>query len=351
MTDHIDRLRKDTSPIVAIAASAALLYVFSAVLWPFALAFTLAVLISGVSRLIVKILPKAGKWAIFFLTALAVGAVVMIGMLVIVEGTTRLVAELPDVYQRLDQLLGSIVLPGTPSLNLREALARFDFASATSSIVGSFQGGISGLGLTSLFLMFLLASRPMIERKVQIIVASRKSSKVVTVLERSIAGVEAYVLIQSVSGFMIAASGCAVMLMLGLDNALFWSLMIFMFAFLPVVGVLIGSIGPTLFALIQFPTIWPAIIVFGVFQLISFVVGSLFLPKLQADSQNIDPSAGVLAVGIWTVLWGIPGAFLAIPLTLALMYALAQYDRFRWIAVLISNDGIPSPADDAEITG
>ena len=109
------------------------------------------------------------------------------------------------------------------------------------------------------------------------------------------------------------------------------------------VGVVLGSIGPTLFALVQFPTLAPALLVLCGIQAISFIVGNLVLPKMQADSQNIDPAASLLAIGVWTILWGLPGAFLGIPLTLALMYALAQYKSVEWIAILISNDGDPLP--------
>ena len=39
---------------------------------------------------------------------------------------------------------------------------------------------------------------------------------------------------------------------------------------------------------------------------------------------------------------------LSIPLTLALMYALAQYKSVAWIAILISSDGDPLPPDPIE---
>jgi AI-2 transport protein TqsA len=102
-------------------------------------------------------------------------------------------------------------------------------------------------------------------------------------------------------------------------------------------------VAPALFALVQFPSVWPALEIFAAIQLIAFLISSLILPKMQADVQNIDPSASLLAMGLWSILWGIPGAFLAIPLTLALMYQLAQFESLRWLAIFISNDGQPFP--------
>jgi predicted PurR-regulated permease PerM len=41
------------------------------------------------------------------------------------------------------------------------------------------------------------------------------------------------------------------------------------------------------------------------------------------------------------MLWGMPGAFLSVPLTLILMLICAKFDSSRWVAVLLSNDGAP----------
>ena len=171
------------------------------------------------------------------------------------------------------------------------------------------------------------------------------------VLDRTVRGVESYVWIQTVTGLMIAVSSGLVMLIAGLENAAFWALALFLLSFIPVLGVAIGSVAPALFALLQFPTLWPAVSIFLGIQTVSFVVGNLVLPRMQARSQNIDPSASLLAIGVWSIVWGIPGAFLAVPLTLALMFQLAQFDSLRWLAILISNDGRPLSEHDATNEG
>lgn len=142
---------------------------------------------------------------------------------------------------------------------------------------------------------------------------------------------------------MIAVASGAIMFATGLDNALFWTLALFLLSYIPVVGVAVGSVAPALFALVQFQTPWPALVLFLGVQGISFFVGNLVLPKMQADSQNIDPAVSLLATGVWTILWGVPGAFLAVPLALALMFQLAQYESLRWLAILMSNNGHPLP--------
>lgn len=336
-----------TSFLVNFAMASALLYVFRAVLWPFTLALVLAILIIALSERVVRLLPKARRWTVFAITAVIVGGIIVASMAVVIEGASRIVLKMPAMLARIDQLLAMIPAPGG-RLSLEALAQKIELGPVADRLLSSVQDASAGLGLTLIFLFFLLLSKPMIEKRVQSIVASRGGRGLATVLERSFSGVESYMYVQSITGLMIALGSWVVMTAVGLDNALFWSLVIFLFAYLPVLGVLVGSVGPTLFALLQFPSLTPAVAVFVGIQIVSSIVGNLVLPKMQADSQNIDPAASLIAVGMWTVLWGVPGAFLAIPLTLALMYALAQYEDHRWLAVLISHDGDPTPMEPAE---
>mgnify|MGYP006197840075 CR=1 FL=1 len=90
--------------------------------------------------------------------------------------------------------------------------------------------------------------------------------------------------------------------------------------------VTIGSVAPALFALLQFPSPWQGVAIFAGIQVVAFFIGNLIYPRMQADTQNLDPVVTLLALAFWTFLWGLPGAFLAVPMTLMLMMVFAQFD-------------------------
>ena len=140
---------------------------------------------------------------------------------------------------------------------------------------------------------------------------------------------------------MIGGGSLVVMLVLGLDNALFWAFLIFLASYIPIIGGIVGTLVPPVFALVQFPTFWPAIILFGVLQAIQFVVGNIIQPRMQGDSLNIDPVVVLLALAFWGAIWGVAGMFLSTPLTVMMMVILAQFPGTRWIAVLLSENGEP----------
>jgi predicted PurR-regulated permease PerM len=168
------------------------------------------------------------------------------------------------------------------------------------------------------------------------------------VVERIAEDLETYIWVQTITGTILTVSAAAVMLAVGLDNVLFWSVVFFLLTFIPNIGVTVGSVAPALFALLQFPTLWQALVIFVVIQVVATVVGNFIYPRLQAQTQNIDPVATILSLAFWSLLWGLAGAFLAVPMTLTAMMLFSQFESTRWVAAILSNDGRPAPVGRPE---
>jgi AI-2 transport protein TqsA len=71
-------------------------------------------------------------------------------------------------------------------------------------------------------------------------------------------------------------------------------------------------------------------------------------PRMQGDSLNMDPVVVLLALAFWSLVWGLPGAFLSTPLAVMTMVILAQFEGGRLIAILLSADGDPLGADETQ---
>jgi predicted PurR-regulated permease PerM len=188
----------------------------------------------------------------------------------------------------------------------------------------------------------MLAGRKRIAAKVQRAAGSSSRAKMInSTIGRIEADIEVYVWVQTITGLILTTAATAVMLAVHLDNVLFWAVIFFLLTFIPNIGVTVGSIAPSLFALVQFDTVWQAIVIFAVIQVVATIVGNLIYPRLQAHTQNIDPVATLLSLAFWSWLWGLPGAFLAVPMTLMSMMVFSQFESTRWVAAMLSNDGNP----------
>ena len=337
--------------VTAAAATIALLYFFCGILAPFFLAIVLVVVIHAIADVIVSLFAKAPRWMVIVLTGVLVSAVIIVSFDVVLHGLRELLPQMQKMAVRLQELLrdAASAFGVADAPKLKVLLGNADLPGLAQTALTSVTGALTGVGLVIMFLAFLLASQPTINSKITIVAASSsREEKFNAVLRQIDRGVRDCIVAQTLSAALIAAGAGVVMLAIGLQNALFWAILIFLVSYIPVFGGFISCVAPALFALVQFPTIWQAATIVVALQAIVTFVGSFVLPKMQSARQNIDPAVGILAFSIWTLLWGIPGAILAYPLTLTLMIVFVQFDATRWIAVLMSNDGKPAPSLDAE---
>jgi AI-2 transport protein TqsA len=321
-----------------------LLYFLRDILIPFVIAFVLVVLVEALVAWVRRMWPKAPRWLVSAFSGLVVIVAAAGGIFALAQGGVQLVQQGPALLDRIDQVLQSVgrTLHLHDTLRLKTLVGQVNVAQIAGYILSGVQGVGGTVILVIIYFGFMVAGRQRIDRKFAAMAdASQKDNLTTSLIERAAADIRTYMWVQTITGLMITAGAVAVMAFVGLDNILFWTVVFFLLTFIPQLGVTIGSIAPALFALLQFPTTWQAVLIFAVIQLVAFIVGNLIYPRMQADTQNIDPIATILALSFWTLLWGIPGAFLAVPMTLMLMMIFAQFDGTRWIAAVLSNDGKP----------
>jgi AI-2 transport protein TqsA len=331
--------------ITGIAAAIALLHFLASIIIPFVIAFVLAVLVNALVHFIQSRWANAPGWAVSLLAGLVVIMTASAGIFIMAQGVAQIVSQGPALLSRLD----GIALGVGRSLHLHEPLhltaiaGKVSIADVAGFLLAGMQGLFSGLLLMVVYFGFILAGRKRIAAKVEHVAgSSSRASAIKTTVGRIEADIETYVWVQTISGLILTTSATAVMFAVGLNNVLFWAVIFFLLTFIPNIGVTIGSIAPSLFALIQFPTLWQAVTIFVIIQVVATVVGNLVYPRLQAHTQNIDPVATLLSLAFWSWVWGLPGAFLAVPMTLMSMMVFTQLPSTRWVAALLSNDGSPA---------
>ena len=71
---------------------------------------------------------------------------------------------------------------------------------------------------------------------------------------------------------------------------------------------------------------------------VQFAIGNVVEPKVMGSSLGIHPVVVVLTLVLFGLLWGIPGMFLATPLTAVIKIVLQQRDFTKPIAKLLEGD-------------
>ena len=122
---------------------------------------------------------------------------------------------------------------------------------------------------------------------------------------------------------------------IGLDFPLVWAVIAFVLNYVPVLGSIVAVIPPTLVALIQPNFLWLAPTTLGGLTLIQMTVGNYLDPLLQGRYLSLPPLLVFFSIVFWGWVWGIGGALLGVPLTVAVVIGFQQFEPTRWLSRLL----------------
>jgi len=93
---------------------------------------------------------------------------------------------------------------------------------------------------------------------------------------------------------------------------------------------------PTLFALAQFESVQLALVVLLCLAVVQFIIGSYLEPLLTGSTLSMSPFAVMFMVFLWSLLWGLTGAFIGVPILVAVLTVCRRLPSMRWLTVLLS---------------
>jgi AI-2 transport protein TqsA len=143
-----------------------------------------------------------------------------------------------------------------------------------------------------------------------------------------------YLLVRSLMSVVTGILVWGFISLCGLPLAQEWGVIAFALNYIPFIGPLIATVLPTLFAVAQFDAWQNAILVFGCLNLIQFLVGSYLEPRIAGSILSMSPFMVLFAVFFWTFLWGLAGAFIGVPIVIAILAICDQHASSRWVAEL-----------------
>jgi predicted PurR-regulated permease PerM len=153
------------------------------------------------------------------------------------------------------------------------------------------------------------------------------------------ARIGSYLALKTVLSLLLGAICWVIMTLMGLEFALFWAVLIALLNFVPYIGSFLGVALPVAMAIVQFADLNTAVMLTIYLSIVQFAIGNFLDPYMMGNSLNLSPFAILVSLTIWSGLWGIPGAFLAVPITSILTIVLSGFPGTRPVAVLLSRDG------------
>ncbi len=195
-------------------------------------------------------------------------------------------------------------------------------------------GAFSFLGGFVLVLAFLglglLEARVLRERLEQ----TSRAKPALQALARIARNIRQYLFARTVVGLATGLLVGLVTWALGLELAFVWGLSTFLLNYIPTLGSIVAVLPPALFALLQFNDLPRAAVTFGAVTALQVVMGSYVDPLVEGRFVSLSAFVVLLSVVFWGWLWGIPGSFVGVPMTLALVIWADEFNVSRWLYTL-----------------
>lgn len=328
---------------LTFVVAAWVLFWLKGVLAPFALAVFFWLIIDAFARWMDQKMSFLPYWATLAIAILIV-AIGIGGIVIIIADTAFDVAHESTRYEARLNAIASPILEWFGFGSWGDLTSKYNLTDKLPALLGGFansiQGVIASFAFIAIYVAFLFAAQHSFPKKMDDLFPDlEKRRQAALVGERIRISIEKYLGIQTLMSVIMTALSFGVMKAFGLDNALFWALVIFILNYIPVVGSIMAGILPAMFALVQFETLLPVGIMAGLLFVIQFIISNTIQPKMMGDSMNMSALVVILSLVLWQGLWGGVGAFLSAPLTVIIMIILGQFKTTHWIAILLSADG------------
>jgi len=345
----MDRLRALTYGTVLLLCIGWVLHVGKAIFVPAVLGAVIVYIIVGLAQALGR-LPAVGpalpSQLRYLISVAVIGLVGLLFAYLVMTNKDRALALAPQyqqsllaAIQRMAVYFGLETEPTWATLR-QDLLARIDLRRLFGSLLTSVGSIVVTFVVVGLYATFLLLERRNFEAKLANL--SDDPARVARI--RQVIGainkrIGSYLALKTLLSLLLGVASYVVMRLFGLEFAALWAVLAAFLNFIPYVGSVLGVVFPVLMAIVQFGDLGTILSILLALTVLQFAIGNFLDPYLMGNSLNLSPFAILISLAVWSELWGVPGAFLAVPITAILTIVFSEFPGTRPIAVLLSRGG------------
>ncbi len=300
------------------------------------LVFTLLIwtVLNAVAQVLVRFkLPRWLAWVGSL--ALLLAAIYLVTRIVGSEAA-QFATQAPGYLAKLQQLTSTMLAPLHLGVDVGDIFTRSDVAGALTNVAGLLGSSVFALVEVLIYVGFLLAEQNTLATKFARLQTDPDRQKETQLVLRTIARqLQSYLGVYTVLSSIMAVASFALLIVLNVQFAAFWSLIIFVLTYIPTIGAVAVAI-PAMMALVQFGTLTEPLIIIVLLGAVHFVLMNVLAPVVLGQSLNLSPFAIIVALTFWGLVWGIGGLFLAVPVTAAIAIVCGHIDGLQWISILLA---------------
>lgn len=327
-----------TFVVTAIVAFFWFLWTIKGVLLPLFFACLLAYLLNPLVKRLESwhIQRTLGALIAVVLSILVVVLMALIPWPIISTQLQILHQKLPELLRWVHQMIASTpflqeVFPETPDAGWITQLQSLISENVNVSTLGQkvwlymrqgsslVLGMISWIALMPILVYFILASWPQQVKSWRKLMPRRWRARIWHVTSEMDAALGQYMRGQVLLMFSLAAYYAVALKLTGLQMAIPLGLLTGLFVIVPYLGFGVGLILATLSAVMQFGLTVPFFVVLGVYGVGQLLESYILTPRLVGERIGLSPVAVIVALMVFSALFGFVGMLLALPVSAVLI--------------------------------
>jgi len=260
----------------------------------------------------------------------------------LIQSGQALAVAAPVFGERLDTLLTSLAqaLDLNRTLTTADIFGGIDARAMAASVAGSLASVVFDAIMVFFYVLFLLIQQHYMPKKLSLIISNpERRRRWEGAIARIQHDIQRYISVMVILAIVTGLITYAVLSFVGVEYAALWATIIAFFSFLPTIGTVFGIAVPALVALLQFGEMTPFLIVLVILGVAQILLNNLAQPTMMGKSLNLSPFIVLVSLAVWSAIWGVTGAVLSIPITVAAMIIMAHVPSARPVAIVMSLDG------------
>jgi predicted PurR-regulated permease PerM len=182
-------------------------------------------------------------------------------------------------------------------------------------LFGTTQTVLTGLLEVIILLYFLLAAGDLfLQKLIKVLPQLRDKKKAVAIARETEASISTYLVTVTLVNLGLGLAVAAVMFLLKMPNPLLWGALAALAEFIPYLGATAVVAVLTLAGLVTFEQIGHALLVPGAYLVVNLLQSQFITPLILGRRLTLNPVAIFIGLIFWWWIWGVPGAFIAVPL-------------------------------------
>ena len=190
--------------------------------------------------------------------------------------------------------------------------------------------------VVGLYLLFLLLEASRFPDLIRRAYAPKRADEILHLAGQVNAAIVSYLKAKVRSSLFLAVPVGLVLWSFGVKFSLLWAVLTFLCNFIPYIGSVVAYCLPVGFAFLQLPPGWEPLAVAALLLGCQLISASMIEPMLLGHAVGLSPLVILGSLAFWGLLWGIPGMFLAVPLTVVAVIVMNHFELTRPVSKLMS---------------